>query len=230
MAFPYGSFPFDAAGVDPFVRPFFINAQRAPTTNDIQNPGTRWQDSSVSPPVIYQTSGAGIWGSDVNVPATTTTYGTVLLTDNSEPVATKVYADNLVTAGAPVATTTTSGIGKLVSDANAVARIPSTGLQAYFVQPSNLTAVMSEPGPIGDVTASTGAFTDLSATGTVSISSAAAITIEVTGAGADLTLESDLGSVIIKGGEAVADAIQLNASDAAGGIDVQSGTGGFDFP
>lgn len=217
-------------GVDPFVNPPYIGyAMRAPTTQDIQNPGTRWQDNSVNPPIIYSTTGGGNWDTGGVEPATTTTYGTVILTDNSEPVATKAYADALVTTGAPVATTTTSGIGKLVSDANAVARIPSTGLQAYFVQPSNLTAVMSAPGPIGDVTPSTGAFTDFTVTGTISISSAAAITIEVTGAGADLTLESDLGSTIIKGGEAVADAIQINASDAAGGIDVQSGTGGFDL-
>lgn len=216
-----------ATGVDAFVYPQFIGyAQRAPTAQDIYNPGTRWQDNSVNPAIIYETTGAGNWFSGEGNHATTTTYGTVILTDNSEPVATKVYADNLAIMGSPVATTTTSGIGKLVSDANAVARIASTGAQAYFVQPSNLTAVMSAPGPIGDTTPSTGAFTDLSATGTVSISSAAAITIEVTGAGADLTLESDAGSTIIKGGEAVADAIQINASDAAGGIAINSGTGG----
>ncbi len=187
--------------------------------------GQNYFDKSVTPPTEYVFNGQ-TWTTAGANPATTTTYGTVLLTDNSEPVATKVYADNLVIAGAPVATETTSGIGKLVSDANAVARIPSTGVQAYFVQPSNLTAVMSAPGPIGDVTPSTGVFTDLTATGTFSIVSAAAITIEVTGAGADLTLESDAGSTILKGGEAVANAVQINASNAAGGIAINSGTGG----
>lgn len=190
--------------------------------------GQQYFDTSTTPPTEYVYNGQ-TWTIGGASPATTTNYGTVLLTDNSEPVATKVYADNLAIMGSPVATTTTSGIGKLVSDANAVARIASTGLQAYFVQPSNLTAVMSAPGPIGDVTPSTGAFTDLTITGTVSIITAAALTIEVTGAGADLTLESDAGSVIITGGEAVANAIQLNASDVAGGIDVQAGTGGFDL-
>lgn len=216
-----------ATGVDAFVYPQFIGyALRAPTTQDIYPPGTRWQDNSVNPAIIYETTGGGNWTTEGANHATTTTYGTVILTDNSEPVATKVYADNLAIAGSPVATTTTSGIGKLVSDANAVARIASTGVQAYFVQPSNLTAVMSAPGPIGDVTPSTGSFTDLSITGTFSLVSAAAITIEVTGAGADLTLESDLGSTILKGGEAVADAVQINASDAAGGIAINAGTGG----
>lgn len=51
-----------ATGVDAFVYPQFIGyALRAPTTQDIYNPGTRWQDNSVSPPVIYETSGAGRW-------------------------------------------------------------------------------------------------------------------------------------------------------------------------
>jgi hypothetical protein len=65
MPVPFASFPFDAAGVDTFAHPIYINAMRAPTSNDIQNPGTRWQNSSVSPPVIYQTCGGGFWGIDV---------------------------------------------------------------------------------------------------------------------------------------------------------------------
>lgn len=55
-----------ATGVDAYVYPQFIGyALRAPTTRDIYNPGTRWQDNSVNPPVIYETTGAGIWGSNV---------------------------------------------------------------------------------------------------------------------------------------------------------------------
>lgn len=51
-----------ATGVDSFVYPQFIgNALRAPSTNDIQNPGTRWQNNAVNPPVIYETTGAGVW-------------------------------------------------------------------------------------------------------------------------------------------------------------------------
>lgn len=53
-----------AQGVDAFVYPEFIGyAMRAPTTNDIYNPGTRWQDNSVNPPVQYSTVGSGIWNS-----------------------------------------------------------------------------------------------------------------------------------------------------------------------
>lgn len=51
-----------ATGVDAFVYPQFIGyALRAPTTQDIYNPGTRWQNNAVNPPVIYETTGAGIW-------------------------------------------------------------------------------------------------------------------------------------------------------------------------
>jgi hypothetical protein len=51
-----------ATGVDAFVYPQFIGyAQRAPTTQDVYNPGTEWQDNSVNPPIIYITTGAGRW-------------------------------------------------------------------------------------------------------------------------------------------------------------------------
>src|SRR5580698_137353 len=51
-----------ATGVDAFVYPQFIGyALRAPTTQDIYNPGTRWQNNAVNPAVIYETTGAGNW-------------------------------------------------------------------------------------------------------------------------------------------------------------------------
>lgn len=54
-----------ATGVDDFVYPQFIGyAERAPTIHDIYNPGTRWQDNSVNPAIIYQTTGAGLWYTD----------------------------------------------------------------------------------------------------------------------------------------------------------------------
>src|SRR3974390_3339219 len=54
-----GAFGFN---IDGFVYPQFLGIPlRAPTTQDIYNPGTRWQDNSVSPPVQYYTVGAGLW-------------------------------------------------------------------------------------------------------------------------------------------------------------------------
>lgn len=207
---------------------------RAPTAQDVNyGIGQRWIDTvdGVEYVLVSQSSVGGVlsstWSAGGNEPATTTSYGLVILTDNSEPVATKAYADALAIAGSPVATTTTSGIGKLVSDANAVARIASTGAQAYFVQPSNLTAVMSAPGPIGDVTASSGAFKALSADGTGAVSLGSSTAGNFTVATGDLSLIATANSVVINGGEAVSDAIQLTTANAAGGIAVTSGTGGF---
>ena len=104
--------------------------------------------------------------------------------------------------------------------------------------------------------AAAGAITVDTAAG-ISLDSATASNFTVTGA-ADLTLRSTLGSIVINAEEAVADAIQLQsaaggldvdtalqmnltssqaaatairvyASDAAGGIDVDCGSGGFDL-
>ena len=95
------------------VFPVPIVAQRSPATSDVDYPlGQIWIDASVSPAVSYEflDSAAGTWSTGGNAPATTVAYGTVLLTDNSEPVATKAYADALAIAGSPVATTTVAGI------------------------------------------------------------------------------------------------------------------------
>ena len=60
----------------------------------------------------------------------------------------------------------------------------------------------------------------------ISLDGATASNFTVTGA-ADLTLNSTAGSVNIDGGEADPAAISIQASDAAGGIDVDFGTGGL---
>lgn len=54
-----GAFGFN---IDGYVYPQFIGyALRAPTTQDIYNPGTRWQNNAVTPAIIYETTGAGNW-------------------------------------------------------------------------------------------------------------------------------------------------------------------------
>lgn len=172
-------------------------------------------------PVEYVYNGYN-WATAGANPATTTTYGTVLLTDNSQPVATKVYADALAIAGAPVATETVAGIGQLATDAEAIAGTPSTGLLALFVTPSNLAPVLaagSIPGSFTDLTA-TGAVSFTGATGAIVMTSATASSFGTTGAGIDLTLDSAAGRVIVNGEEAAANAITLLS--AAGGIDVDA--------
>ena len=63
----------------------------------------------------------------------------------------------------------------------------------------------------------------------IALNSATASNFTVTGASADLTLLSTGGSVNVSATEAVGDAIVLDASDAAGGIDLKAGTGGIDI-
>lgn len=63
----------------------------------------------------------------------------------------------------------------------------------------------------------------------VSIDAATASNVTVTGAGQDLTVSSVGGSVVIDGSEAAVDAVRVISSDAAGGIDIDSGTGGIDI-
>ncbi len=147
--------------------------------------GQQYFDTTSIPWVEYIYNGSS-WATAGASPATTTTYGSVLLTDNSEPVATKVYADNLAIAGAPVATTLVEGISYLATDAMAVT--PATVVNPNTVLiPSNLTAVFAAPPAIGSGTPAAGSFTTLAASGLASLSGSATIT---TGATA-LNLASD---------------------------------------
>lgn len=77
-----------------------------------------------------------------------------------------------------------------------------------------------------DVDSGTGGHT-IDSTGAISIDGAAASNFSVSGAGIDLTLASAAGRVVADGGEAAADAVRIVASDAAGGIDIDAGTGGI---
>lgn len=85
---------------------------------------------------------------------------------------------------------------------------------------------------IGSATGSS-ALTIDSGTGGSAIDSTGAISIDAAAASnfttsvGDLSLISSAGSVVITGAQAAADAIDINASNAAGGIDVDAGTGGI---
>jgi hypothetical protein len=62
---------------------------------------------------------------------------------------------------------------------------------------------------------------------TGSISLDAAVASNLTTSSGDLTLSATGNSVVITGAEAAVDAVQINASNGAGGIDVNAGTGGI---
>lgn len=205
-----GGTPF-AIGVDAFVYPQFIGyALRPPTTQDIYNPGTRWQDNSVNPPVIYETTGAGLWLVGGEPQATTTTFGSVKLATLSQlqngnapsgaivplsnDVAT-VIAGVVAGAGVP-ATVAQQGYVFLETDANAVlgtAPNPNTALQ-----PSNLAAVFAAPpvGGFGSTTPRPVAATTLNASGLAAFAGAVTVgtTLGVTGASTLAALSATSGA------------------------------------
>lgn len=86
-----------ATGVDAYVYPQFIGyALRAPTTQDIYNPGTRWQDNSINPAVIYETTGVGLWYAN----AATGFFNTIVVAGSSNLVGGINTSPAVVAAGA----------------------------------------------------------------------------------------------------------------------------------
>lgn len=78
--------------VDAYVYPQFIGyAQRAPTTQDIYTPGTRWQDNSVSPPVQYYTVGGGLWYQTAN-----TAFGVSSVTGTANQITASPTTGNVI--------------------------------------------------------------------------------------------------------------------------------------
>lgn len=218
-------------GINEAQQPRYLVQNRAPTVNDVYQAGTEWQDNSASPnPIIYVTTGSGIWSQGGNSVATTTSTGIVELSTYAElstgtapddyyvPPANDVYTyvNSIAIAGSPVATETTAGIGELATDVEAVAGTPSTGALALFVTPSNLAPVFASPPAIGGTAAAAGTFSDLTADGTGAVSLGSNAAADFTVSSGDLTLESTAASVVITAGEAVDDAIQLTA--ASGGL------------
>lgn len=120
-------------------------------------------------------------------------------------------ASNFSTSGAGIDLTLSSALGSVVIDSGeAIAT-------AVSLTSSNAAGGI-------DINAGTGGLT-LDSTGAFSIDGVTASNVTVTGASADLTLSAAGGSVNITATEAAADAIVINASDAAGGIDLTTGGG-----
>jgi len=206
----------------PFINVFPVPLiqQRAPTSSDTSYPlGQIWIDNSVSPAVSYEflDSASGTWSTGGNAPATTTEYGTVLLTDNNEPVATKFYVDNIAIAGAPAWSETVSGIGQLSTNAEAIAGTNDD----TAMTPLKVAAALVAGLPI---TGGAGSFTTLAASGLASLSGSATIT---TGATAlNLASDASTGAVNIGTG-AGARVITIGNVTGATAVAVNTGTGHF---
>jgi hypothetical protein len=141
----------------------------------------------------------------------------VLVTDGAFSIDGQNAASNLslaTNANAQDLTISLTG----TSDSSILILSSGTGADAIKLTASGTTSGIDIDAGTSGVLADT--------TGPISLGAAAASDFTVTGA-FDLTLESTLGSVIIKGGEAAVDAIQLTTTDVAGGIDINAGTGGI---
>lgn len=139
-------------------------------------------------------------------------------------------AQRVVTIGNATGTTSViinAGTGNVDIGVNAIdhtSRLGSvTGVSATTIQAGTGALTLTAGGAL---TANvTGAYTMDAAS--FSIDSTTASNVTVTGAGADVTLASVGGSVVIDGSEALGTAIGITASDAAGGVVVTAGTGGI---
>ena len=54
-------FPLTSFAVNPKTQPPYLVWNRTPTTTDYENPGTRVQDNSTTPPTLWETTGGGNW-------------------------------------------------------------------------------------------------------------------------------------------------------------------------
>ena len=243
----------NATGVDAFVYPQFIGyAQRKPTTQDIMNPGTRWQDNSVNPPIIYETTGAGVWNTAGGNLATTTTPGEVYLAtlaqtesggapssayvSSANDVATALAAI-VVGAGVP-ATTAQQGYVFLATNPEALAGVLTTN---YAINPGTLAYALANGLAIGGSTPGTGAFTTLSASSTLGVTGAATFSSTVATGALTVTGAATISTTLGVTGTATLHAVtqtgtaSINASGAAtttiggssGAVTLVAGAGGL---
>jgi hypothetical protein len=145
-----------------------------------------------------------------------------------------VAGSMLIDADSGIELNSSGGALEIGNDADAFAINVGTGAAARTITRGNVTgatAIVDNTGTGGyqlnttgagdvDVNASNDFLVD--AVNSFSIDSAVASNVTVTGAGQDLTLSSVGGSLVIDASEAAANAIQITASDAAGGVAISS--------
>lgn len=117
---------------------------------------------------------------------------------------------------------TASGVGLLIDEGADTLGI--TGLTTSINASSNYATNINTGTSTGAVTvgSSTAGAIALDSTSTLTANSDAAMSLTTTDASADITVDATAGSVIIDGGEAVADAVVIQATGAAGGVDIIS--------
>ena len=214
-----------------------VIALRDPASSDVNfSPGQLWFNRSTQS--LFVNEGSGIWNDSGEEPATTTEFGVVRLATLSElqngnaPAGAIVPLSNdvatviqgIVVGAVPPATESQAGIAEIATQAETNAGIDDSRI----VTPLKLSTYVSSgsgAGSFTDLTA-TGTVTFTGATGALSMTSTSASTLNVTGAGIDLTLDSAAGQLILTGGEAAVNAVRIQADDAAGGIDIDAGSGG----
>lgn len=123
--------------------------------------------------------------------------------------------------GAAASNVTVGGAGIDLTLASAAGKVIVNGEEAA----ADAVQIFSAAGGIDIDAAASGITVD--SAGVLSLDSAGATNLTATGA-FDVTVSSTAGSIIVSGGEAAADAVQITASDAAaGGILLTSGIGGI---
>jgi len=136
--------PLAYTGIDLYTQPQFINANRAPTINDIYNPGTQWQNNAANPVVIYETTGAGVWAlSNATSSSLNTLTGN---TGTASPV-----ANNIQIAGTANEITTAASGGVITLT------VPSTFIApGTIASTTTLTSGTTLTATAGNITATAG--------------------------------------------------------------------------
>lgn len=178
-------------------------------------------DMTTIPPTPYLFNGQ-TWQAGGIAPATTTTFGSVKVSDANEPVATKFYVDaaiaGVVVGAVPAATETTAGIAKIATAAQANAGVDDTTIMT----PLKVADQIAAGGGGGSFTtlavSSTSVFTGLiTANGGATINSG----------GATLALGTDAVNDPINIGTAGARVTTIGDTTGASGIVQRVGTGNY---
>lgn len=172
-------------------------------------------DSGTSGIIVDTTGGISL---DSAAASNFTATGAFDITINSTAGSVIINAEEAVTDAIDIQTAA-GGI-----DVNAALEINIDSSEAAVADAIRIVASAADGGI--DMDSGTGGFT-IDSTGAISIDGAASSNFAVSGAGIDLTLDSASGQLILTGGEAAANAVRIQADNAAGGIDIDSGTGGI---